>query len=539
MRRSLSGPKRLDIALSSQPLHHYPMTKLELLTTSEMAEADRLSMAAGVSGMALMEKAGSGVADCAVSLAPVGRRIVVLCGPGNNGGDGFVAARLLREHGFDVQLHLLGEEGRLRGDAAEAARRWGGPIDPCSALDLEGVGLVVDGLFGAGLSRDLDGEAREVVERINLWSQVSGLPVVAIDVPSGLDGDTGAVRGVAIVARATVTFFRFKPGHMLLPGRMLCGELRLADIGTPELALAAIRPRAFADGPDLWRLLLPTPDLETHKYGRGHALVLSGGAWTTGAARLSARAALRAGAGLVTLASPREALAINAAHLTAIMLTPCDSVADMSAILSDHRKNVLVMGPGAGVGKATMDLVLETLRSEPLKRALVLDADALTSFQDDPAMLANAIKRSGKPVVLTPHEGEFSRLFNCEGKLLESSQELSAISETPFHSKLERARRAARECGATLILKGPDTVIASPDGRAAISFDAPPWLATAGSGDVLAGIVGGLLAQAMPVFEAACAAVWIHGACARAIGPGLIAEDLSEALPPVLRGLYG
>ncbi len=534
--------KQPDIALSSPPLHHHsmhdPMTRLELLTTSEMAAADRLSIAAGVSGMALMERAGAAVAHYAIGLAPAGRRIVVLCGPGNNGGDGFVAARLLRDHGFEVQVYLLGEVGQLRGDAGEAARRWGGPIDACSALDLEGAGLVVDGLFGAGLSRDLDGEARELVERVNLWSQVSGLPVVAIDVPSGLDGDTGAVRGVAIVARATVTFFRFKPGHLLLPGRKLCAELHLADIGTPELALAAIRPRAFGNGPDLWRQLLPTPGLESHKYMRGHALVLSGGPWTTGAARLSARAALRAGAGLVTLASPRDSLPINAAHLTAIMLAACDTAAEMATILSDARKNALVMGPGAGVGKLTMDLVLEALRSEPLDRALVLDADALTSFQDDPGILGNAIKRSGKPVVLTPHEGEFSRLFNSEGRLLESGQQLLQANETAFHSKLERARRAARESGAILILKGPDTVIAAPDGRAAISFDAPPWLATAGSGDVLAGFVGGLLAQSMPIFEAACAAVWIHGACARAIGQGLIAEDLPEAIPGVLRELY-
>ena len=242
---------------------------------------------------------------------------------------------------------------------------------------------------------------------------------------------------------------------------------------------------------------------------------------------------------MVTLASPREALGINAAHLTAVMLTPCDGAADLASILRDPRKNALVMGPGAGVGKATMDLVLEALRSDPQDRALVFDADALTSFADDPRVLGRAIKRAGKLVLLTPHDGEFFRLFNREGRLLESMIEPRASNETPFHSKLERARRAARESGAALILKGPDTVIASPDGRAAISFDAPPWLATAGSGDVLAGFAGGLLAQGMPLFEAACAAVWIHGACARAIGPGLIAEDLAEAMPGVLRGLYG
>ena len=513
------------------------MAKLELLTNSEMAEADRLSLAAGVCGMSLMERAGLAVAECAAGLAPEGLDVVVLCGPGNNGGDGFIAARLLRERGLSVRVHLLGEAERLRGDAAEAARRWSGPIQPCSALALDGVGLIVDGLFGAGLTRDLGGEARALVERVNHWARTTGLPVVAIDVPSGLDGDTGAVRGVAIEARATVTFFRFKPGHLLLPGRILCGEAHLADIGTPVSVLEAIRPRAFADIPELWRGLLPLPGVAAHKYVRGHTLVLSGGPWTTGAARLSARAALRMGAGLVTLASPRDALAINAAQLTAVMLTPCDGPADLALILRDQRKNALVLGPGAGVGKGTMDLVLEALRSDPPDRAIVLDADALTSFEDDPVLLANAIKRAGKPVVLTPHEGEFRRLFNNEGGLLESDRLHRENHETPFHSKLERARKAARESGAVLILKGPDTVIAAPDGRAAISFDAPPWLATAGSGDVLAGFVGGLLAQGMPLFEAACAAVWIHGACARGIGPGLIAEDLSEVIPGVLQGL--
>ena len=519
------------------------MSRLELLTTSEMAEADRLSIAAGVSGLALMERAGAAVADCAAGLAPDGRGVVVLCGPGNNGGDGFIAARLLRERGLGVRVQLLGEVNRLRGDAAEAARRWAGPVEPCSTLDLEAAGLVVDGLFGAGLTRDLDGEARVLVERVNLWSRTSGKPVVAIDVPSGVDGDTGAVRGASIVASATVTFFRFKPGHLLLPGRTLCGEAHLADIGTPESVLDTICPKTFADAPELWRALLPAPGVGGHKYSRGHALVLSGGPWATGAARLSARAALRVGAGLVTLASPREALGINAAHLTAVMLTPCDKPADLASILRDPRKNALVMGPGAGVGKATMDLVLEALRSDPpdraRDRALVLDADALTSFADDPRGLGRAIKRAGKPVLLTPHEVEFFRLFNHEGRLLESMIEPRIADETPFHSKLERARTAARESGAAMILKGPDTVIASPDGRAAISFDAPPWLATAGSGDVLAGFAGGLLAQGMPLFEAACAAVWIHGACARALGPGLIAEDLAEAIPGVLRGLYG
>ena len=523
--------------------HHVVMTTCELLTTSQMAQADRLAIAAGVAGIELMERAGAAVADVTADLLPggptkAGAPIVIVCGPGNNGGDGFIAARLLRERGFPGRLHLLGEVSRLGGDAAEAARRWAGPVEPCAALDLDGAALVIDGLFGAGLARDLDGEARDLVERINLWTQSTGRPVVSIDVPSGLDGNTGAVRGSAIVELARGTNILFKPGQLLLPGRHICGELHLADIGTPENVLDTIRPLAFANAPDLWRHALPVPGVAGHKYSRGHGLVLSGGAWTTGAARLSARGALRVGAGLVTLASPRAALAINGAHLTAIMLTPCDSADDLAAILLDPRKNALVLGPGAGVGEATAALVRTALAPSPAHRGIVLDADALTSFAPSPGRLAEAIKASGQNVVLTPHEGEFERLFNSEGVLLDSGRQPVENCETPFHCKLDRARRAAVEMGATVLLKGPDTVVAHPDGRASIAFDAPPWLATAGSGDVLAGFVCGLLAQGMGPFEAASAAVWMHGAAARAFGPGLIAEDLPEALPGVLRGLY-
>ena len=423
-------------------------------------------------------------------------------------------------------------------DAADAARRWGGTAESCDDLDLAPAALVVDGLFGAGLALDLDGRALRLVAQVNAWASSTGRPVVAIDVPSGLDGNTGAARGAAIEARATVTFFRFKPGHLLLPGRTLCGELHLADIGTPENVLDTIRPMTFANTPDLWLNALKVPGIAGHKYTRGHALIVSGGVWTTGAARLCARGALRAGAGLVTVASPRAALTINAAHLTAIMLAPCDSADDLAALLSDPRKNALAIGPGAGVGEATAALVRAALASRPTGRGIVLDADALTSFAASPAELANAIRTGGHNVVLTPHEGEFARLFNAEGHLLESNNRTASSHEAQFHSKLDRARNAAVQMGATLILKGPDTVVAHPDGRAAIAFDAPPWLATAGSGDVLAGFVCGLLAQGMDMFEAACAAVWMHGTAARNFGPGLIAEDLPEALPGVLRQLY-
>ncbi len=492
----------------------------ELLTTAEMASAERIAMNAGVAGLELMERAGAAVAEVAADLAAEGARVAVLCGPGNNGGDGFIAARLLRARGFAVDVALLGNLSALKGDAAEAARRWGGPVGPAASLDPSGAALVIDALFGSGLARDLEGDARAIVERLNVWRRQTRHAVVAVDVPSGLDGDTGFARGVAVEADATVCFFRPRPGHFLTPGRTLCGQLRVRDIGIAESALEIVRPRAFANVPALWRARFPAPSPAGHKYSRGHALVVSGGPWSTGAARLSARGALRAGAGLVTLASPRDALTINASHVTAIMLAPCDGPDDLAAILEDRRFNALVLGPGLGVGAATRALVLAALVSTA-PRAIVLDADALTSFAGEAGTLAAAIARSGKPVALTPHEGEFARLFGPE--------------PSPRPGKPARVRAAAAATGATVLLKGPDTVVAHPDGRASIAFDAPPWLATAGSGDVLAGFIAGLLAQGMEAFEAASAAVWLHGAAGRSKGPGLIAEDLPEALPAVLR----
>ena len=513
------------------------MTPIELLNTTEMAEADRLAIASGIPGIDLMEVAGRAIAEAAERLATSGQ-IIVICGPGNNGGDGFVAARLLRAWGREVQLGLLGPVSVLKGDAAAAAARWAGPLLSLPELDLRGAALVIDALFGAGLARDLDGLARATVERVNGWSQGTGRPVLAVDVPSGLDGTTGQVRGVAIEATQTVTFFRLKPGHLLMPGPERCGEVKLAQIGIPDRVLDRIAPRVFANAPALWARHLPVPQRDGHKYSRGHALVVSGGAWSSGAARLCALAGLRAGAGLVTLASPRPALTINASHLTSVMITPCDDADELGGILSDPRKNALVMGPGLGIGEATAALVRVALKPRAGHRALVLDADALTAFAGRACHLRDTIASSGVSVVLTPHDGEFARLFNAQGFINESISEPESENETLFHSRLERARNAASAMGAILLLKGPDTVVAHPDGRASIGTDLPPWLATAGSGDVLAGMIGGLLAQGMAPFEAASAAVWLHGAAARAFGPGLISEDLPDMLPTVFEDLY-
>lgn len=321
----------------------------ELLTPAEMGQADRFAIAGGVPGIVLMERAGAAVAEEAVRRARSRGRVDVLCGPGGNGGDGFVAARLLSGWGYRVELFLLGDRAALRGDPALAAARWAGEARPADEFDPVGADLVVDALYGAGLSRDVDGLARVCIERINAFAAAGG-PVVAVDVPSGMDGGTGAVRGVAVRATASVTFFRFKPGHLLLPGRELAGRLVLADIGIPASALARIQPRAMANGPAVWGAALPRPGADSHKYSRGAALVLSGPAHRTGAARLAARAALRVGAGIVALASPPDAVGINATHLTAPMIEPFEGLTGFSALLADSRRNAILVGPARGSG---------------------------------------------------------------------------------------------------------------------------------------------------------------------------------------------
>ena len=476
---------------------------LALLSVAEMYAADAAAIEAGTPGLALMENAGRAVAH-AITRRWAPRPVSVLCGPGNNGGDGFVVARLLEAAGWPVRLGLLGSRDRLTGDAAAMAARWAHPVEPLDPALLEGAPLVVDALFGAGLSRALDGPARALAEA----SVERGLACVAVDMPSGIHGDTGAPLGRCFDATLTVTFGRRKCGHLLLPGRQRAGDLVVADIGIPLAVIDALDIRVHENDPLLWRARLPRPRPGDHKYSRGHALVVGGDGAHSGAARLAARAALRAGAGLVTVHAPDAALPVYAAQLTAVMV---GSRAALDEALADERKNALLIGPGCGVTAATRE---QTLRALGAGKRCVLDADALTAFEDDPAALFAAL---GPEAVLTPHEGEYRRLFSRQG------------------DKLARARAAAAACGAVVVLKGADSVIAAPDGRAAINANAPPTLATAGAGDVLAGLILGLAAQDMPAFEAAAAAVWLHGAAAAAFGPGLIAEDLAEMLPGVLR----
>lgn len=487
-------------------------SEFALLTPAEMGEADRLAIAGGVPGMALMLNAGRAVAE-AIRMRWTARPVAVLCGPGNNGGDGFAAARLLHDAGWPVRLGLLGERAALRGDAAHHAGLWPGPVEKLTPVFLEealpdGKGLVIDAIFGAGLARAVDGVAGAVIEAAGR----TGLPVVAVDVPSGIDGASGAVRGVAPKCVLTVTFFRKKPGHLLYPGRDHCGETVLADIGIPDRVLDELRPRFFENAPALWGGDFPWPRAQDHKYRRGHALI-AGGAELTGAARLAARAAARIGAGLVTVAAPLPVFPVYAAALDSVLVRPLAESGGFAALLTDTRFKAVLVGPGGGVGEETREKALAALAAG---RAVILDADVFSCFASAPEALFAAI--SG-PCLLTPHEGEFIRLFPWSG------------------NKLESALQAATLARATVLVKGPDTVVASPDGTAVINANAPPDLATAGSGDVLAGIALGLLAQGMAPHAAAAASAWVHGESARLFGPGLVAEDLIAGLPAVLRAL--
>jgi len=481
----------------------------DILTVAQMYAADHAAMQAGISGPLLMERAGMAVAREAIALCGGRPRpVVILCGPGNNGGDGFVAARHLAAAGWPVRVGLLGDIAALRGDAAWAAGTWTGGVAPATPDLLSGAGLVIDAMFGAGLNRPLDGLALALVQAM----AGQGVPVLAVDVPSGINGDDGTILGAAPVADVTVSFFRAKPAHYLYPARGRMGRLVIADIGIPAAVLDAIGPTIQANGPGLWRQQFPRPTATGHKYQRGHALIL-GGTIMTGAARLSARAALRLGAGLVTLACEPAAQLVYSLPMPSLIVQPIADAAGFADLLSDPRRNAVLLGPGAGAGPLLRDAVLASLRAG---KTGVLDADFFSTFAGEVSLPRQA--GLNQNWVLTPHEGEFARLF---GPLA--------------GSRLDRARSAAAESGAVILLKGPDTVIAHPDGRVRINHNAPPDLATAGSGDVLAGLILALLAQGMEPFDAASAGAWLHGAAGRLCGRGLIAEDLAEAIPDILR----
>ncbi len=456
-----------------------------LLTAAEARAADAAAIASGISSSTLMENAGRAVADFIVrQFTP--RPCLAVCGAGNNGGDGIIVARLLKERGWDAVAVSLAD------------------FTPDHLKDRQ---LVIDALFGTGLNREIDGRALQAIGHIN----AHGAPVVAIDIASGINADDGRIMGAVVRATHTVTFVRPKLGQALLPGKIATGALHVADIG---ISGHGIPTRHCLNMPVLWQHSFPIIEAAAHKYTRGHAIVVGGGIASTGAARLAANAALRTGAGLVSVACTRESLPVYASSLTAVMTKQVDTIRELQTLLEDERVTAVLIGCGSGVSEATREQVLQVLSH---KKPCVLDADALTAFKHSPKSLFAALNDR---TVLTPHEGEFARLFACEG------------------SKPERARAAAEQSGAVVILKGNDTVIAAPDGRVAVNLGAPAWLATAGTGDVLAGIVTGLLAQGMPAFDAACAAAWLHGRAALHAGVGMIAEDLPRAIQPALKELY-
>jgi len=476
----------------------------EIITVEQMRAIDNAAACAGTPTRTLMENAGRAVATAIMKrMAP--RPTAVLCGPGNNGGDGWVAARILREHGWPTWVMSMLPRDALHGDASDAAGGYDGEVFALNA-DGKPAELYVDALFGAGLTRALEGEAAALAQKL------PAAAVVAVDVPSGIDGDSGNPLGDAhFRAALTVTFVRKKAAHVLSPSRGFCGEVLVADIGVADEIVAAQHITLWQNDPALWSL--PWPEADAHKHARGHVVVASGGHARTGAARLTARASLRAGAGLVSVLSPPDALAENAAHLTAIMLR--DAVDETAYAEAARTSQCLVIGPAFGTRDEHYKLLCAAIQAEP-RCPLVLDADAIT-------LLAPVTHGFTNADVMTPHVGEFRRAFPG----------LWSNSET----RIDAARAAAAYARCNVLLKGPDTVIAAPDGRVVINTTGTSFMATAGSGDVLAGIIAGLIGQGMESFDAACAGAWLHGRAGERFGPGLIAEDLCEQLPSVLNEL--
>lgn len=546
----------------------------ELLTSGQMRTLEIAAMEAGeATGLELMERAGQGVCDALLAqwpeLAKASHRAIVLCGPGNNGGDGFVIARLLAQGGWAVDLFLFGDPERLPADARVNHDLWaaGRPVQPWDLVAFQACArpdVIVDAVFGTGLTRPPPSEVAELLDRSSAshWKRASQIARVAVDCPSGLNLDTGTVPFEGDVsapdfdpwlktlnaADLTVTFHTPKLGHYLGLGPMLCGALETVDIG---LRGEALERSPLMMPPDPERVRLVSPEFAGralrrwpagliskmqhggHKYDHGHVMVFAGGVGRGGAGRLAARAALRVGAGLVTVICPPAALQENAARLDAVMLRALPATAKVEDV-ADARVTAFLLGPGLGVTERTRELVLQCLErraAEGRRRdpVVVLDADALTAFADDPKALFEA---AHPRTLLTPHQGEFARLFPDLEAALRAGQ-----------SKTEIVRQAAARAGCVILLKGPDTVIAGPEGGCSVHAASygrnVPWLATAGAGDVLAGLAAGLAAPqiAADLHNMTEVAVWLHVEAARTFGPGLIAEDLPEALPGVMGAL--
>lgn len=512
----------------------------ELLTAAQMRTIEQAAISAGqVTGLELMERAGAGVVAAIFEEWPdwaaSPRKVVVMCGPGNNGGDGFVIARLLAEQGWQVSAFLDGDVESLPSDARVNHDLWA-DIGPSGPLNERSFGtvksppdLVIDALFGTGLTREIEGDAAFLLSNLEVLREEFGVKCVAVDIPSGVCADSGRPLGCFPVADLTVTFHTEKLGHCLERADSHSGRVVVKDIGLPHAEKSRQRSA------HVWKVEPPTRAVmgkpgRAQKYDCGHALILTGGPGHTGAARLAARAALRVGAGLVTLGVPKAACTEVASQISAVMMTQVSDAHALQELLWDARLNALCVGPGLGTDSNARELVESALA---MKRRVVLDADALSMFKMNPKDLFAQLHDM---CVLTPHGGEFARLFPDIAARLQKEP-----IKGPAYSRVDATRAAAKRAGCTILFKGPDTVIAAPDGQCAIhsaQYDrAAPWLATAGSGDVLAGFVTGLLARGFAPMAAAETAAWLHVECAVQFGPGLIAEDIPETLPAVFRGL--
>jgi hydroxyethylthiazole kinase-like uncharacterized protein yjeF len=479
---------------------------MEILSSTQMSKADSETIKSGIQGLFLMENAGKSVSDFIKSKYNK-QKTLVLCGPGNNGGDGFVVARHLKESGWDVKISSLIDKNSYKNDALVMAKRWNDFIIPFEEISVGDYSLIIDAIFGIGLSKEISGTIASVINEVNN----KNIDTISIDIPSGIDSNNGAILGTAFKSKYTITFARKKIGHTIYPGKDNCGEVIISDIGIKD---NFIKSNIFENTPELWINDFPFPKPQQHKYDRGHSIIVGGNVESAGAATLSAISALKTGSGLVTVACPPSALLVYASKLTAVMNKPIDSVNSFSSFIDDKRVTSVLIGPGNGVTKTTKEYVLEALK---LKKNCVFDADALNVFQDKPEELFKSIYSD---VILTPHEGEFHRLFALEG------------------NKIDRAIQAAKISNCIIVLKGSDTIIAAPNGKVAVNTNAPASLATAGSGDCLAGIITALLANKVDAFKAACIGVWLHSESANLAGPGMTAEDILENIHIALQGLY-
>lgn len=490
-----------------------------------MLAADARAKQHGKNSYDLMRAAGLAVAAEVVKRYSSPQAVVVVAGPGNNGGDGAIAAEALAGHGYQVSMVRYGADKVKQSDAQRAfsaCKQPGFEVDDAIneevAALIAGADILIDALLGAGLSREPTGVLAALIHAMN----ASRAAVLAVDLPSGVNGNAHTASACTIQADLTVTFFRLKIAHVLMPVKALCGEVVLVQIGLDEQELAGEELLCELNEPELWRSSLFPPGPTDYKYSRGHVLVRGGDEQSSGAARLTAQTALNCGAGAVTVSCPQSALPVYAAHLTAVMLRVHHDELDFARMLSDRRINTVALGPGNGVGELTRRFVVTSVQAG---KCCVLDADALTSFSDAPSLLFHALAEAHNTAILTPHQGEFERLF----------PELAAKTG---QSRLHQAASAAKLSQAVVVLKGSDTVIASPDGQSRINTNAPPWLATAGSGDVLCGVIASLVAMGMPAYNAACAGVYLHAQAANQLRFPMTAEQLCVQVPDVIAQLW-